>query len=101
MAEYGFVKMPEMTAENSRKVSVVGVGETDFHDDYRAERKREPGWEPKTTEELCKTAFDRALADSGRKTAIAVIDGLFASDIHAGDAHVFHGLSSHVGYAAE
>jgi len=82
MAEYGFVTMPPTTAENSRKVSVVGVGETDFHDDYRAERKREPGWEPPTEEKLCKTAFDRALADSGLKPED--IDGLAMSYTYGG-----------------
>ena len=82
MAETGYVTMPPKTAENSRKVSVVGVGETDFHDDYRAERKREPGWEPPTTEQLCKTALDRALADSGLKPED--IDGLAMSYTYGG-----------------
>jgi len=86
MAEYGYVTMPDMTKENSRKVSVVGVGETDFHDDYRAERKREPGWEPPTDEKLCKTAFERALADAGLKPE--AIDGLAMSYTYGGpEAH--------------
>lgn len=82
MAEHGYVTMPPKTAECSRKVSVVGVGETDFHDDYRAERKREPGWEPPTTESLCKTAFERALADAGLKPE--EIDGLAMSYTYGG-----------------
>ena len=46
MSDAGFVAMPPVAPENSRKVSIVGVGETDYHRDYRAERERPEGWKP-------------------------------------------------------
>lgn len=77
MAEYGYVTMPPKTRDFSRKAAIVGVGETDYHKDYRASRERAPGYEAPTAEQLCKTAFDRALADSGLKASD--IDGLALS----------------------
>jgi hypothetical protein len=55
----------------------IGVGETDFGDDYRAGRERGEGWVPLDAETLSLTAFERALADSG--LVRADIDGLTVS----------------------
>jgi len=82
MSDARFVKMPPAIAEASRKASIVGIGETDFRLDYRAERARAQGWEPATLEQLCKKAFDRALADSGLKHSD--IDGLAMSYTYGG-----------------
>jgi acetyl-CoA acetyltransferase len=67
MADHGMTPMPESLRANSRRASIVGVGETDYHKDYMAERARPEGWEPPTIDTLCKLAFDRALADCGLK----------------------------------
>ncbi len=74
MSDAGFTAMPPVTPENSRKVSIVGVGETDYHHDYRAERERPQGWVPPTVGQLCKKAFERAIADAGLDPS--EIDGL-------------------------
>ena len=58
-------KVPEPTPELSRKSSIVGVGESDFHADYQAARAKTPGYEGHTSESLAVIAFERALADSG------------------------------------
>jgi len=71
------LEMPPPSRELSRKAAVVGVGETDYHLDYKAERARAPGYEPPTIKSLVKTAFERALADSGLKRG--EIDGFSAS----------------------
>ncbi len=65
MADHGMTPMPPSLREHSRKASIVGVGETDYAKDYAAERKRPEGWEPPTIDDLCKLAFDRAVADAG------------------------------------
>lgn len=88
MAEYGYVEMPDAVPGSSRKVSVVGIGESDYHTDYRAERKRAPGWEAPSFEDLGKLAFDRALADSG--LSASDIDGLALSYTFGGpDTDIF------------
>lgn len=82
MAEYGALVMPPAARELSRKASIVGVGETDYHADYRAQRQRAPGYEAPTVESLVTLAFARALADSGLTRAD--IDGLTGSFTYGG-----------------
>ena len=82
MADYGYVDMPAPEPAFSRRVAIVGVGETDYHDDYRASRQRPPGYEPPTPEGLVKVAFDRALADSGLERSD--IDALAVSFTYGG-----------------
>ena len=77
MSEYGYVKMPPSTPENSRKTSIVGIGETDYFRDYQAARERREGWKPLSRDQLIKLAFDRALADSGLEAK--AVDGLAVS----------------------
>lgn len=82
MANYGAITMPPSDRAMSRKVSIVGIGETDFGADYQAERKRPEGWEPPTEESLLTTAFERALADSGLRRED--IDGVTCSFTYGG-----------------
>ena len=75
---YGSImNMPPPSREMSRKAAIVGLGETDYHLDYLAERAKAPGYESPTVEGLCTKAFERALADSGLKRED--IDGLALS----------------------
>lgn len=82
MAEYSPLVMPPALRELSRKASIVGVGETDYQADYRAQRKPPEGYEPPSTEGLATLAFERALADSG--LARGDIDGLTGSFTYGG-----------------
>lgn len=82
MAEASVVDMPPAAPEMSGKAAIVGVGETDYDLDYRAERTRPPGYEPPLPEDLAKKAFERALADSGLKRS--QIDGLSVSFTYGG-----------------
>jgi len=77
MSEFGFVKIPPSVPENSRKTSIIGIGESDYFKDYQAQREKKDGWQPATQEELAKLAFERALADSGLSKKD--IDGLALS----------------------
>ena len=45
MSEYMKVRMPPSDPALSGRAAIVGVGETDYHDDYQAERKRPEGWQ--------------------------------------------------------
>jgi acetyl-CoA acetyltransferase len=74
--------MPAPSREMSRKVAIVGVGETDYRLDYKAAREKAPGYEPPTLEYLGATAFERALADSGLQRGD--IDGLAISHFQGG-----------------
>jgi len=74
--------MPAPSRELSRKAAIVGVGETDYYLDYRAERAKAPGYEPPATEGLVKTAFERALAESG--LSHGDIDGISLSFTYGG-----------------
>lgn len=74
--------MPPPSRELGRKAAIIGVGETDYYLDYRAERAKAPGYEPPTTEGLVQTAFERALAESGLSRGD--IDGLSLSFTYGG-----------------
>jgi acetyl-CoA acetyltransferase len=76
------VTLPPSLPELSRKAAIVGIGETDYHADYRAERARAPGYEKPTPESLTKTAFNRALEDSGLSRSD--IDGISISFTYGG-----------------
>ena len=82
MSDYVPLVMPPSRRESSRKASVVGVGETDYHEDYKAQRRPPPGYEPPTTENLSLTAFERALDDCGLTRGD--IDGLTGSFTYGG-----------------
>jgi acetyl-CoA acetyltransferase len=82
MPEYGSFKMPPPDRGLSRKFAIVGVGDTDYGADYKAARTKPPGYELPTPEGLVKTAFERALADSGLRRED--IDGLSVSLIYGG-----------------
>ena len=68
--------------ELSRRAAIVGVGETDYADDYRAARAQEAGYTPPDAASLVPKAFERALADSGLKRED--IDGLSVSYTYGG-----------------
>ena len=74
--------MPPPSRELGCKAAIIGVGETDYYLDYRAERAKAPGYEPPTTEGLVQTAFERALAESGLSRGD--IDGLSLSFTYGG-----------------
>jgi acetyl-CoA acetyltransferase len=74
--------MPPALPELSRKAAIVGIGETDYHADYVAERARAPGYRSPTPESLTKLAFERALVDSGLKRE--AIDGIAVSFTYGG-----------------
>jgi acetyl-CoA acetyltransferase len=74
-ASHGFV--PKPGRELSCKAAIVGIGETDYHLDYAAERAKAPGYEAPTVEALCRLAFERALADAGLSRE--EVDGLSGS----------------------
>ncbi len=82
MAGYGAIAMPASLREYSRKASIVGIGETDFHDDYKAQRTKPEGYEPPTLEGMLNTALERALADAGLERGD--IDGLTTSFTYGG-----------------
>jgi acetyl-CoA acetyltransferase len=82
MSEAIAMRVPAPSRELSCAAAIVGVGETDYHLDYKAARAKAPGYEPPTPESLVKTAFERALADSG--LVREDIDGLSVSFIYGG-----------------
>lgn len=82
MSEYTTLRMPPAAREMSRRAAIVGIGETDYHLDYKAERAKAPGYEPPKLERLVQTAFERALADSGLSRGD--IDGLSTSFTYGG-----------------
>ena len=65
----------------SGRFAVVGVGETDYGDDYRAARSGAVDRVLPDGESLGRRAFERALSDSG---LVADIDGLCASFTYGG-----------------
>jgi acetyl-CoA acetyltransferase len=74
--------MPSPSRSASRKTAIVGVGETDYHVDYKAARAKAPGYELPTPESLASIAFERALNDSGLQRRD--IDGLAVSFLYGG-----------------
>ena len=82
MVEAATGRMPPAAPELSRRVGVIGVGETDYHADYAAERARAPGYQPPEVEDLAARAFERALADSGLRRED--IDGIAVSFTYGG-----------------
>lgn len=82
MSEYVKVRMPPADPALSGRAAIVGIGETDYHDDYQAERRRAEGWQAPIVEDLAATAFERALADSGLTRAD--IDGVSCSFTYGG-----------------
>jgi len=82
MSYMSYFKVPEPTRELSRKASIVGLGETDFHLDYQAARAKLPDYQPNTSEDLAIRAFERALADSGLRRED--IDGIGVNFLYGG-----------------
>jgi hypothetical protein len=76
------VHVPPPAPELARKAAIVGIGETDYHLDYKAARAKAPGYEAPNPEDLAKLAFERALEDSGLKRSD--IDGLEVSFTYGG-----------------
>jgi len=74
--------VPEPVRALSRKASVVGLGETDFHADYQAARAKDEGYEAPTAEGLAALAFERALSDSGLRRED--IDGISVNFLYGG-----------------
>ena len=74
--------LPAAAPELSRKMAIVGLGETDYGDDYRAARAKGEGYTAPTPESLATMAFERALADSGLDRG--AIDGLGVSFMYGG-----------------
>jgi acetyl-CoA acetyltransferase len=66
----------------SGRFAVVGVGETDYGDDYRRARSDAQDYVPPDGETLGRRAFERALADCG--IVREEIDGLCASFTYGG-----------------
>ena len=73
---------PPAVPELSRKAAIVGVGETDYHADYQAQRAKAADWTAPTPEGLALTALERALADSGLRRED--IDGLACAFLYGG-----------------
>jgi acetyl-CoA acetyltransferase len=82
MNPHAALDMPPPSPSASRKAAIVGVGETDYHIDYKAARSKPPGYELPTPESLASIAFERALEDSGLKRTD--IDGIAVSFLYGG-----------------
>lgn len=82
MPEDKHAGMPPPAREMSRKAAIVGIGESDYHLDYKAERAKAPGYQGPTPEGLVQTAFERALAESGLSRGD--IDGISVSFTYGG-----------------
>ena len=66
--------MTDTQRELSGRVSIVGVGDTDYGADWRASKAKDPSWAGRDSNGLALLAFERALEDSGLKRED--IDGL-------------------------
>jgi acetyl-CoA acetyltransferase len=73
--------VPEPDPALSARAAIVGIGVTDFADDYRAAR-RDPGREPASVTALASLAFERAIADSGVERH--EVDGLSLTFLYGG-----------------
>jgi acetyl-CoA acetyltransferase len=82
MTRMRYPPIPAASADLSRKVAIVGLGETDFHLDYQAARAKRPDHVFPTPESLAITAFERALTDSGLTRAD--VDGVSVSYLYGG-----------------
>lgn len=82
MSYMSFFDVPQPVAALSRKAAIVGLGETDFHLDYKAARAKAEGYQAPTAESLATTAFERALADSGLRRED--IDGISVNFLYGG-----------------
>lgn len=96
---YGVIDVPTPSRALSRRAAIIGVGETDFGADYKAERAKAPGYQAPVLEDLMARALDRALADAGLSRND--VDGLAMSLTYGGaDAmDVANGLGLNVRYA--
>lgn len=74
--------IPPPARDLSRVAAIVGIGETDYRDDYRAARAKAPDYTPPTPMSLSTTAFERALADAGLERGD--IDGLAVAFLYGG-----------------
>lgn len=100
--EYGSKRpLPPSSRALSNRAAIVGIGETDYHTDYQAQRSKAPGYRAPDAESLARTAFERALTDSGLSRDD--IDGVSVSFTYGGpDARAIAamlGLNPH--YAIE
>ena len=74
--------MPTATRELRNRVSIVGIGETDYGQDFQSAKAKAAEYSAPSPEQLAATAFERALADSG--LSLDAIDGLSVSFIYGG-----------------
>jgi acetyl-CoA acetyltransferase len=93
--------MPRADEAYARQAAIVGLGETDYRNDYQARRRRVAGYEPPTLEGLALIAFERALSDSGLTRDD--VDGLSVSFPYGGPnaLAVADTLGLRPGYAIE
>jgi acetyl-CoA acetyltransferase len=91
MSQASLDGMPPADPALARRAAIVGLGETDYAADYQALRAKASDYELPTPEQLARTAFERALADSG--LARSDIDGISVSFLYGGpDAPTMAGL---------
>lgn len=82
MVEASTSRLPPPDRALSRRAAIVGIGESDYHADYQAQRRKAPDYQPPGAESLARTAFERALADSGLSRGD--IDGVSVSFTYGG-----------------
>lgn len=74
--------LPPSERNLSRATAIVGLGETDYGDDYRTARTKPEGYVSPTPESLATIAFERALVDAGMDRS--EIDGLGVAFMYGG-----------------
>lgn len=82
MGKGSWVSMPDADRALAGRAAIVGLGETDYGEDYRAARAKAPGYEGHTSESLTMLAFERALEDCGLERTD--IDGISCSFLYGG-----------------